>query len=426
MGGHGFSMVKTSWEDTGWDRGGAGGDRISDVGVWVRRREDDPSSARPALSVRRGGPGGGVMVAPSEKIKVHVRQGGRVLEKTLPRYLAELGLSHPARDKNVMVSSQFAVVPVPGGYAAPLWPRPDPTIYLPGLAAPRFHGADAAPGTDAPALAPGADAPALAPGGDAPPLAPGGDAPARVAFNFSINPHGSAAYVITDTPAGGGGAVVSGSSHQLLFADIDGQRAPFTASRAGERQDLERLEAGLKSEGMDADVQRVYLVQVPLKDGAKGLAPGGMGAPPKAAADPADPRQAPIKMYPPGRGPRPLPKPKLPPAPRLRGELPPADLLYPDVMPPRRVSPVAVPAADLTAEGAGPGLGRVAVGHGEPEGPYSAGGGFRGNRAPEPVRVTVVYFVTPKGPIRESDMEKMAEAFARWDGEAIWGGGFAP
>jgi hypothetical protein len=134
-------------------------------------------------------------------------------------------------------------------------------------------------------------------------------------------------------------------------------------------------------------------------------------------------------MYPPGRGPRPLPKPKpkVLPAPRLRGELPPGDLLYPDVMPPRRGASgvaVTVSAIDLSAEGAGPGLARVAIGHGEPEGPYSAGGGFRGNRAPEPVRVTVVYFVTPKGPVQESDMEKMAETFAKWDGEAIWGGSF--
>jgi hypothetical protein len=71
-----------------------------------------------------------------------------------------------------------------------------------------------------------------------------------------------------------------------------------------------------------------------------------------------------------------------------------------------------------------PGLVRVAIGHGEPEGPYYAGDGYRGARAEEPIRVTVVYFVTPKGDVTRKDMEAFAAAFAQWDTQAIWGGSF--
>jgi hypothetical protein len=70
------------------------------------------------------------------------------------------------------------------------------------------------------------------------------------------------------------------------------------------------------------------------------------------------------------------------------------------------------------------GLARVAIGHGETEGPYDAGGGYRGSRAEEPIRVTVVYFVTPVGDVTPEDMESFAVAFARWDTQAIWGGSF--
>lgn len=71
-----------------------------------------------------------------------------------------------------------------------------------------------------------------------------------------------------------------------------------------------------------------------------------------------------------------------------------------------------------------PGLVRVAIGHGDPEGPYNSGAGFRGARAEEPIRVTVVYFVTPKGEVTRKDMEAFSAAFARWDEEAVWGGSF--
>jgi hypothetical protein len=70
------------------------------------------------------------------------------------------------------------------------------------------------------------------------------------------------------------------------------------------------------------------------------------------------------------------------------------------------------------------GLVRVAIGHGESEGPYHEGAGYRGARAEEPIRVTVIYFVTPVGEVTRKDMEAFAAAFARWDTQAIWGGSF--
>ena len=47
-----------------------------------------------------------------------------------------------------------------------------------------------------------------------------------------------------------------------------------------------------------------------------------------------------------------------------------------------------------------------------------------GARAEEPIRVTVVYFVTPVGKITRTDMERFAAAFEAWDQQAIWGGSF--
>jgi hypothetical protein len=306
-------------------------------------------------------------------------------------------------DKNVMVSMQFAVVPVPGGRAA--WSKPDPAASL----------ADGAPG--------------------GPPRPAAADAPSRVAFNLSVSPAGSAAYVIADTAGGGGEAVVAGGSHSLLFADVDGQRAPFAA---GERQGPGGPEAARRLGGVDIDAQRLCVVQVPLRAGAKGLAPGGMGAPPEAP-DPADPDPGPAPTttypattYPPGRAPRPLPRPAPVPRPKPKPAavpgpgkaLPPPGVDYHPVRPNRPAMAAELSAAEGPeggAEGsagsARPGLvrpGRVAFGHGEPEGPYSPGGGFRGSRAPEPVRVTFVYFVTPRGQVLEPDMERMAEALAGW------------
>ena len=70
------------------------------------------------------------------------------------------------------------------------------------------------------------------------------------------------------------------------------------------------------------------------------------------------------------------------------------------------------------------GLARVAIGHGESEGAYDGGSGWRGARAEEPIRVTVVYFVTPVGEVTRRDMESFTAAFESWDGQAIWGGSF--
>jgi hypothetical protein len=47
-----------------------------------------------------------------------------------------------------------------------------------------------------------------------------------------------------------------------------------------------------------------------------------------------------------------------------------------------------------------------------------------GTRAEEPVRVTVVYFVTPVSKVTSQDMEIFTRAFAQWDSQAIWGGSF--
>jgi hypothetical protein len=86
--------------------------------------------------------------------------------------------------------------------------------------------------------------------------------------------------------------------------------------------------------------------------------------------------------------------------------------------------PPAESAKKITAEEDKAGLVRVAIGHGEVEGPYNVGGGYRGARAEEPIRVTVVYFVTPRGEVTRKDMEAFAAAFALWDTQAIWGGSF--
>jgi len=89
--------------------------------------------------------------------------------------------------------------------------------------------------------------------------------------------------------------------------------------------------------------------------------------------------------------------------------------------PPQQMNESAAKIAGAKEEAS---LVRVAIGHGEPEGPYSTGYGYRGARAEEPVRVTVVYFVTPRGDVTRKDMEAFAAAFAQWDTQAIWGGSF--
>ena len=87
----GFHPVKISWEDIGRYQGSVWGDRISDVGIWVREDEADPASARLALSVRRDGNfRDKVLVVPASAIKVHQRLRGRTVERTLPERLEVL------------------------------------------------------------------------------------------------------------------------------------------------------------------------------------------------------------------------------------------------------------------------------------------------------------------------------------------------
>jgi hypothetical protein len=338
----GFHPVKISWEDIGRHEGSVWGDRISDVGIWVRRVESDPASARLALSVRRDSNfRDKVLMVPATAIKVHQRVSGRTVEKTLPQRLAELGLASPVRDRNVIVSNQFAIVPVPSREMRGAWPE---------------------------------------------------GVPPRAAFTFSIFPYGSKNAVITDVIEGSHDAVVGPGTHQLLFAEVDGQRAPFTASRAEDRPDLLKMERELKAQGMDVDVQRYYLIQVPLRRDAP-VQLSNMGTPPF---------DRPGAMYD-----------LVPSAPQVLGAAP---------------APQAKAANEADAEtkkrADKPGLARVAIGHGDPEGPYDRGAGQHDARADEPVRVTVVYFVTPVGKVTAKDMETFTAAFERWDSAAIWGGSF--
>ena len=348
----GFHPVKISWEDIGRYENSVWGDRISDVGIWVRRDEGDPASARLALSVRRDSNfRDKVLMVPAEKIKVHRRLRGRTVERTLPERLAELGLQSRNRDRNVIVSNQFAIVPVPGRGMRGAWPE---------------------------------------------------GVPPRAAFTFSIFPYGSTNMVVTDVIEGSHEALVGPGQHQLLFANVGGQKAPFTASRAEDRQDLLKLERDLKAQGMDVDVQRYYLIQVPLRKGTTAQ-PANMGTPPwgRAAGGVVGGITGGLEEG------------------AVAGTQP-----LPQAAPPPPSAVTAGAPSESKARSERPGLTRVAIGHGEVEGPYSAGSGWRGERAEEPIRVTVVYFVTPVGEVTRKDMESFAAAFEQWDGQAIWGGSF--
>ncbi len=345
-----FHPVKISWEDIGRYQNSVWGDRISDVGIWVRRDERDPASAQLALSVRRDSNfRDKVLMVPADKIKVHLKQGNRTVERTLPERLRELGLASQHRDRNVIVSNQFAVVPVPARNMRGAWK----------------------PGT-----------------------------PPRAAFNFSIFPYGSTNFVITDVIEGSSDAIVGPGTHQLLYANIKGQKAPFTASRAEDRQDLLRLERELKAQGMDVDVQRYYLIQIPLKRNVSGLRTSNLGTPPLSRAF-GQPMTAMAGGVAPVQSPQPAP--------------PPVAIAQAESAKPMEADQKAKDEAGFT---------KVAIGHGEAEGPYFVGSGFQGQRAEEPIRVTVVYFVTPTGPVSRKDMDAFAKAFQAWDGQAIWGGSF--
>lgn len=344
MGQNQFHPVKISWEDIGRHANSVWGDRISDVGIWVREEEGNPASARLALSVRRDGNyRDKVLMVPAERIKIHVKEGARTVEKSLPQRLQELGLASAARDRNVIVANQFAIVPVP---------------------ARNMRGAS-----------------------------PEG-VPPRAAFTFSIFPYGSTNFVITDVIEGSHEAIVGSGNHQLLFANIHGQKAPFTASRAADRSDLLRLERELKAQGMDVDVQRYYLIQVPLRRNVRGLQLSNLGTPPMAGPH-AWPNAS--VGYAAGAAPSPLA----------------AEMICKSESKPT-----------VRSEAPSAGLDRVAIGHGETEGDYFIGSGFRGARAEEPIRVTVVYFVTPVGKVTTRDMATFTQAFSQWDSQAIWGGSF--
>ncbi len=339
MGQNQFHPVKISWEDIGRHANSVWGDRISDVGIWVREDEGNPASARLALSVRRDGNyRDKVLMVPAERIKIHVKEGTRTVEKSLPQRLQELGLASAARDRNVIVSNQFAIVPVPARNMRGAWPE---------------------------------------------------GVPPRAAFTFSIFPYGSTNFVITDVIEGSHEAIVGPGNHQLLFANIHGQKAPFTASRAADRSDLLRLERELKAQGMDVDVQRYYLIQVPLRRNVRGLQLSNLGTPPMGRAT--------VECVAAGAPPSPMD----------------AEMVYKSAS--KQAVRTEVPSA---------GLDRVAIGHGESEGDYFTGSGFRGARAEEPIRVTVVYFVTPVGKVTARDMATFTQAFSQWDSQAIWGGSF--
>jgi hypothetical protein len=367
VGEKGFSPVKISWEDIGRHAGSVWGDRISDVGIWVRQDEDDPGSARLALSVRRDGNfRDKVLVVPASAIKVHQRVGRRTIEKTLPERLAELGVASEARDRNVIVSNQFAIVPVPSRSMRGAW---------------------------------------------------AGGVPPRAAFNFSIYPYGSTNLVITDVIEGSHEAIVGSGQHQLLFANVGGGKAPFTASRAEDRPDLLRLERELRAQGMDVDVQRYYLIQVPLRREARGVRLSNMGTPPLGRTYPA-----PVLF---GEGVGPVLSDAAADAVSANvvgGAAPALAMSAPGAPAPE--AKATAKAKEERADEQERGLVRVAIGHGETEGDYFAGSGQEGARAEEPIRVTVVYFVTPVGDVTPRDMQAFASAFARWDAQAIWGGSF--
>ena len=394
----GFSPVKISWEDIGRHKNSVWGDRISDVGIWVRETESNAESARLALSVRRDSNyRDKVLVVPSDRIKIHRSENGNTQELTLTQRLKELKLFSKKRDKNVIVSNQFAIVPVPAHDMKGAWKD--------------------------------------------------GKAP-RAAFNFSIFPYGSTNYVITDVIEGSSEAIVGPGNHQYLYYNVNGKKAPFTSSRAEDRPDLLELEAKLKAQGMDVDVQRYYLIQIPLKKG-KGIQTSNMGTPNLARGygsnistfsglgavgtglggggiNPAEAEgqeeEAATEMVLESAPPPPLKK--------LSKQVPSKKKA---AIEKEAIEEEVIEEEAMIDEGAiedskdkdpTSGLTKVAIGHGETEGKYFGGAGYHGHRSDEPVRVTVVYFVTPVGEVTQKDMDTFTAAFKKWDSQAIWGGSF--
>jgi hypothetical protein len=194
----------------------------------------------------------------------------------------------------------------------------------------------------------------------------------------------------------------------MLFADAGGKRAPFTARAPAGGPGRPTTHRTPPDADAQRFCQRFCIIQVPLAPGAKGLAPGGFGAAPDAGPDATWPAMATVKDRPP-KAPRALP----------------ADLYRPNAReqentfvlpkaPPRTVDMSRVHEPAVVR---GAGFERLSVGLGAPEGPYSPGGGFRGNRdAARPVRVTYVYLVAPGGSLREADARKLAEMIEGLDG----------
>ncbi|HYV47581.1 MAG TPA: hypothetical protein VFA20_22135 [Myxococcaceae bacterium] len=330
---HGFHPVLISWEDIGRYEGSVWGSRISDVGIWGRRDKDDLQSARLMLTVRRDDNfRDKVLMVPSDNIKLHRREDGELKEVTLRQRLRELNLLSPSGrfDKNVIVSNQFSIVPVPQ----------------------KEHA-----GVD------------------------------TLSFNFSIFPYGSTNYVIADTIEGSSELVVGGNQHQLVYFNAHGKKAPFTAARSSDREEIVKAAEQMRAQGLDVDVQRFYLIQIPIRHAAKGVTLANMGAPPMAR----------MQMF------------------------NDAFMSFPAGV--AKGGPTgAMPPAPSKAERRG--LEDVVVGHGKEEGQYFAGAGFAGKRADERVRVTVCYFVTPRGELTGADMSTFAKKFQEWDKKAVWGGSF--
>jgi len=397
----GFSLINTGRED-----------RAGDVGVWVRRSEGDPGSAVPALSLNMRK----AKTLAADDITIGVRQGKKTVLKTLAERLAELGLSHKGADESVEVHWQLVVLPVPDAASAGPRQKFDPTLVYPDDAAPEFHATDDARSKRKDAFL----SPRLA-----------AVEPSLAAFNFSVSMDGTAAYVITDGPAGGGEAVVAGAGHRLLFANIGGKRAPAAASAA------ERASNGSRAivrTYIDVEAPRHCVVQVPLNPRAKGLFPGDFQTPPKVA-----PAGATVFLD--DRPPRPLKRPYGP-----GGAL---DTAQPDeqgkdqtqvvrgrpvqavqaddavksgqdelhVMPPKSSRPIELPRLEEATVIHKPRFDRIKFVQGEPEGPYSAGGGFRGKRAPEPIRVTYVYFVSPAAGFSQADLDRLAQKIVEMTSE---------
>jgi hypothetical protein len=395
------------------------------VGAWVRKQGRDPHSARRAFSVcRKGASVDAPLTAPAEKIIIHGHHVGVAKEKTLAARLRELGLYDRARDRKVLVSNQFVLLPVPGDHVFRLDQRSDPRHPL----------------TDGTRLGP--VAPRLKT-----------SEPSHATFNLSTSPLGPASYVIADSDGCGGEAVVVGDLESLLFADSNGQRAPFAARSGAQVHDEVQLGQSQRPWGEDIAARRFCVIQVPLRAGAKDLVPGSVGAPPNVAQ--RAPWTAPVITFPPSLAPRPHPLPSPMPMPRPRTL--PAPITEkrtsPDERSRQRIAeqevqetqqgwpsraqffaeslpadtPVGAPIAGK-AEPAPtpwpvpePGALRLIIAPGEAEGAYSPGTGFKGNRAPEHIRATFVYVLAvPQGTLQEHGIAAMANLIAALDSGTAW------